>query len=165
MRFPPLVVLSAVACQSVAATGQPSTTLAPLPITRLRPQPVAFETNSGLVDSLRLVVRDTSSWRELWQRINRPFIPQPALPAIDFDRDMVIVAALGTKPSGGYDVIIEGAEEDSAGIEVSVKRSTPGAGCALTAALTQPVDLATVPARRVPVRFRERRVEVPCGGS
>jgi hypothetical protein len=163
MKLASLALAATMACRITPVTAQP-----PVPerltVSRLRPQPGAFDTNSGLGDSTRLVVHDTSSWRALWQRINAPFFPQPALPSVDFDREMIVVAALGAKPTGGYDIMIEGAAEDSATVEISVLQSSPGTGCALTAARTQPVDLARIPARRKPVRFRERRVVVPCGG-
>jgi hypothetical protein len=164
MRAAFTLLIGAVACQSASANRERPRTFEQLRVERLRPQPIAFETNSGLGDSLHLVVRDTSSWRRIWQRIHQPFIPQPALPAIDFARDMVVVAAMGTRPSGGYNVVIEGAGEDSSGVEVFVRQSSPAAGCPLSAAFTQPVDVAKIPARPDSVRFSDRRVVIPCGG-
>lgn len=164
MKLAPWLLVGAMACRSVGSTAR-STTPARLPLARLGARAGSFDSNSGLVDSVRVVVRDTAEWRALWQRINQPFIPPPALPPIDFQRDMIIVAALGAKPSGGYDIMIESADEDSTGVEVSVVRSSPGTGCALTAARTQPVDLARLPTTTRPIRFRERSVIVPCGGA
>ena len=102
-------------------------------------------------------------WRQLWERINQPFFPRPALPSIDFRREMIVVAALGKRPSAGYDVVIEGVEQDSIGIEVALRRAAPAPGCPVSAVMTQPLDLARIPASDQPVRFRERTVVVPCG--
>lgn len=164
------LLVGAVACsnapmQSTISQPLQSQIAGRLKVARLRATGGSFDDNSGLVDSLRIVVRDSVAWRSLWAQINRPFIPPPTLPAIDFDRDMIIVAALGAKPTGGYGIMIEGAAEDSSGIEVSVVLSAPGNGCALEAARTEPVDLARMPVTKRPVRFRERTVVVPCGGS
>ena len=145
------------------ALAQPSVRRASVPLTRLRGGPVAFSTYSGLIDSTRGVVRDSVRWRLLWERLNQPFYPRPALPPIDFQREMVVVAALGAKPSGGYDLIIESAEQDSIGIEVALRRENPAPGCPVAAVNTQPADLARIPASEQPVRFRERTVVVPCG--
>jgi len=131
-------------------------------LTRLREAPSAFTSYSGLADSALLVVRDSSAWRELWQRVNRPFIPPPPPPAVDYQQEMIVVAAMGTRPTAGHDILIEGAEQDSAGIEIVVRRSEPAPGCPVAAAVTQPVDLARMPADRRAVRFRERQVVVPC---
>ena len=157
-----VALLVAGACQSALAVGQPPAQREPIPVVRFRDGRAAFSTYSGLVDSLRMVVRDSMAWRQLWQQINRPFIPPPALPPVDFQREMVVVAALGGEPNAGFDVVIEGAEQDSAGIEVKVRRSSPGAGCPVAAALSQPVDLARLPASERIVRFRERSIVIPC---
>jgi hypothetical protein len=132
-------------------------------LTRLREGPVAFSTYTGVRDSLRTVVRDSVLWRELWARINQPFLPTPPLPTIDFRREMIVVAALGARPTAGYDVVIEGVAQDSTGIEVALRRQSPAPGCPVAAAMTQPLDLARIPASDHPVRFRERTVVVPCG--
>jgi hypothetical protein len=108
------------------------------------------------------VVRDGTAWRDVWQRVNRPFIPAPAAPAVDFAQEMIVVAALGSRPSTGYDIMIEGAEQDSSRIEIVVRRSEPAPGCPVGAAVTQPVDMARMRADRRTVRFRERQVVVPC---
>lgn len=150
------------ACRSVFAAAQPPAPREPLPLVRFRESQSAFSTYSGLIDSLRLVVRDSTAWRLLWQQINRPFFPSPALPPVDFQREMVVVAALGTRPSAGFDVVIEAATEDSAGIEVDVRRTSPSAGCPVAAAITQPVDLAKIPARTRALHFRERSTLISC---
>jgi hypothetical protein len=107
-------------------------------------------------------VRDSTAWRLLWQQINRPFFPPPALPPVDFQREMVVVVALGARPSAGFDVVIQGAAEDSAGIEVDVRRASPGAGCPVAAVETQPVDMAKIPSSARALRFRERRTVISC---
>lgn len=150
-------------CHSALALGQPSSERASVPLTRLRDGAVAFSAYTGIGDSLRAVVRDSVLWRQMWDRINQPFFPRPALPAVDFRREMIVVAALGARPNGGYDVVIESAEQDSTGIEVALRRASPAPGCPVAAAVTQPADLARIPASGQPVRFRERTVIVPCG--
>jgi hypothetical protein len=158
-----LALVLAIGCRSAFAAGQPALDRVPVPVIRLRTEATAFSTYTGLRDSLRTVVRDSLNWRTLWERINRPFFPPPPLPAIDFGREMVVVAALGTRSSAGYDVVIEGAEQSSNGIEVALRRASPAPGCPVPAVMTQPLDLARIPASDQPVRFRERSVVVPCG--
>lgn len=133
-----------------------------VPVERLSDGHHAFSTFSGLSDSTRIVVRDSATWRQLWIALNRPFVPAPPLPPIDFAREMIIVAALGARPTAGYDIVIESAERDSGGVEVDVRRTTPGAGCPVSAVVTQPVDLARVPAAPELPHFRERTVITPC---
>ncbi|HEU4615317.1 MAG TPA: protease complex subunit PrcB family protein [Kofleriaceae bacterium] len=152
-----------IACFADLAIAQYGSPREVLPITRLRPGPTAYTTYSGLDDAVRTVVRDSAQWNALWQTIARPFYPAPPMPQVDFDRDMVVVAALGARPSSGYDIVIEGAQQDTSSIEIALRTSSPAPGCPVTAAITQPVDLATIPTSPRPVRFRERSFIVPCG--
>jgi hypothetical protein len=163
MRLAVVATVAVVACRSAYASGQPGLSASAIPLSRLRPGDEAFSTFSGIADSSRFVVRDTAGWRRAWEAIHRPFIPQPPVPRVDFSREMVIVAALGKRPSQGYGIVIEEAEQDSGAIEVAIRKTAPGSGCLVSAAVTQPVDVARLPASDQPVRFRERNVVVPCG--
>lgn len=162
----PLAALVALLLTSQGAAAQlkggGSDRVESVPMERLGGGDHAFSTFSGLSDSTRLVVRDSSAWRQLWFALNRPFVPPPPLPPIDFAREMIIVAALGARPTGGYDIVIESAVRDSSGVEVDVRRSTPAAGCPVSAVMTQPVDLARVPIAPELPHFRERTVITPC---
>lgn len=153
----------AIACCAELAMAQFDTAGDSLPVTRLRSNATAFTTYSGLNDSVRAVVRDSAAWVDLWRVINRPFYPPPPLPPVDFGRDMIVIAALGARPTAGYDIVIEGARQDSAAVEIALRTLSPAPGCPVSAAMTQPVDLATIPASPRAVRFREKSVIVPCG--
>ena len=153
----------AIACSAELAMAQFDTPGDSLPVTRLRNGATAFTTYSGLSDSVRTVVRDSTSWIEVWRAISRPFYPPPPLPRVDFEHEMVVIAALGARPTAGYDIVIEGARQDSAAVEIALRTLSPAPGCPVSAAMTQPVDLATVPASPRAVRFREKSIIVPCG--
>jgi hypothetical protein len=145
------------------ASARPGLAPASLPLSRFRADSSAFTTYSGIADSTRLVIRDEVRWRDYWRRIHTPFIPPPPVPEIDFAREMIVVAALGSRPSAGYDIVIQSAERDSTGIQVVLRRSNPGRGCMVGAAVTQPVDLARLGASDLPVRFAERITTASCG--
>jgi hypothetical protein len=159
-----LVVLAA-GCYAASAATRVETVAETLALTRFRSDSVAFATFSGANDSTHLVIRDATRWRAYWALIHAPFIPRPREPEIDFRREMVILAALGRRPSLGYDILIQSATRDSTGIEIHVRRSNPGRGCALGAAVSAPVDLARIPASRLRVRFTELITTVPCGSQ
>lgn len=155
------VGLALLAAGCIGATA-PTVGPEPIAITRFAPDNRAFSSFSGISAPTRMVVRDTSTWRTTWQRINQPFIPQPPLPTIDFSREMVVLAGLGTEPSGGYELRIERATRDTIGIDVQLRRTAPGAGCPVIAAMTQPIDLVRVPLSEQPVRFSELTEVTPC---
>jgi hypothetical protein len=133
-----------------------------LRITRFGDTNEGFAQYSGLADSTRFIVRDAASWATYWSRIHRPFIPEPSLPPVDFSREMVVVAALGKRPTGGYTIRIDQATADSSRLVVSVVRTLPGAGCVVAASITQPVDLVRIPSISLPVTFAERVERADC---
>lgn len=134
-----------------------------IPITRLRAEPYTFTHHSGLADSARIVVRDANTWAATWTAIWRRHSPEPALPSIDFSQEMLVVAALGTRSSGGYSIYVDSAYQRSDHIEVVIRKVSPGSRCIVTAALTEPVDIARLPRSSQSVRYRERSVVHNCG--
>jgi protease stability complex PrcB-like protein len=151
-----VVLAFVVACSHPEATPAPAPIGDPVPIVRLRAEPYSFEHYSGLDRPDRIVVRDQGSWEALWARIYRGFSPVRPVPAIDFSREMLVVAALGSRSSGGYGILIDGANEsEGAGLAVTVRSISPK-NCLVTLAFTAPVDIARVPRREGSVTFIER---------
>lgn len=120
-----------------------------------------FRVNSGLEDRARLVVRDEQTWTQVWSRIVANHSPRPATPRVDFSTKMVLVAAAGTKRSGGHDIEITGF--DAAASSASVLNVVPGNTCMTTAALTTPVDIVLVPRVAREVAWEERELARECG--
>lgn len=154
-----LITLAFMCCGCGSAAAAPST---PLAVVRLRAEPYAYTWASGYADPQRIVVRSQAQWQEVWATLWRLHTPTPELPAIDFQREMVVVAAMGMRPTGGYNILIDGASEDAGGVTVRIRSTAPGAGCAVTLALTHPADVARLPRRDAPVAFEEKADTVNC---
>jgi hypothetical protein len=76
-----------------------------------------------------------------WTRLVAPSTlgrPLPA-PAVDWQSEMCIVAAIGARPTGGYFVMIDTIQVMDATITVLVWEIRPGPNCATTQALTHPL--------------------------
>ena len=143
----------------------------PVPITAmapLRPGPrTSFTLGSGIWDQLRVVIRDRDAWLDVWKRIHRPdpnrgpYPEPPALPEIDFSRDMIVVAAMGARPSSGYAIIIDAAYERNDQLEIVV-RSVENRNCLAYAFMTAPVDIVRLPKTEHSVVFRKIEVVPDC---
>ena len=164
-----IAFLAVVACRPAADGSTPNAPASRAParsdsvaLVRLRPGDLPFLQSSGLRDSLRTVVREREAFAELWARMHAPFGEKPAVPEIDFEREMIVVAALGTRSSGGYGIYLDSAEVDRDTLVVHVRRVQPGPTCGVTAALTEPVDLARAPRDARPVRFVEHSTVRQC---
>jgi hypothetical protein len=86
----------------------------------------------------------------------------PALPEIDFTKEMVLVAAIGSRPSSGYEVVFTGATEAGDVVTVDVESRIPGPTCVLLPVITAPLDLARIPRRNGAIVFRSTPKVVNC---
>jgi hypothetical protein len=137
----------------------------PLAVTRLKAEPFSFTAHSGYTQPARLVIRTREQWSAAWTVIvpATPLSLPPPLPEIDFEREMLIVAAMGGQSTGGFNILIESATESPRGVvTVHVRSISPGAGCVTTLAVTKPVDIARLPRRDGPVAFAEKLEVRPC---
>ena len=149
-----LVVLAGSACSdSSSPPGEPG---ANVPIIRLRAEPYSFAFYSGLDKPDRIVIRDPVTWQIVWKKVWFGSSEVPPLPAVDFSREMILVAALGARSTGGFGILIDGANEvANGGINVTIRSFSPG-NCIVTEAFTQPIDIARLPMRSGTVEFTER---------
>lgn len=142
----------------------PSTPGADVPLTRFTTEPSSFLHFSGLNTPARLVVGDQSTWRAVWTEIYGRGSEVPPLPDIDFSKEEILVAALGTRGSSGYSIVFQTASaNDSGGVDVIVQSGSPGSGCAALTVLTQPVDIARIPKVSGAIHFVERTNVSNCG--
>ena len=118
----------------------------------------SYTDGSGLRDRLRTVIHNREAWVEMWKRIynaNPPDQAMALLPEVDFSREMLIVAALGERPTGGYGIIIDSACEQEKELEVVVRSISRTRCGGVTQSLTQPLDIVRLPKSELRVVFRE----------
>jgi len=123
---------------------------------------VAHEYYSGLRQSRATVISNDADWRAIWSSLTANYGTPPSAPAIDFDRYEVIVAALGERNSGGYDITISRIAMTNDYLYVELTALRPGPRCGTTAALTQPVDMVRIPRSHPPVIFVEKPLVNDC---
>ena len=149
-------VMEGVVGQEVAGVPQGATRV------EFRPIDGANTESSQLRDAQRLVIRGSTEWEAFWNDLNRSLTPTPALPAIDFNRQTVIVASMGQRPSGGHSIRIEAVFEDGQRVFAVTVETSPGPNCFTTQIITSPV--ATVVIDRVggEVEFVEQSEALEC---
>jgi hypothetical protein len=91
----------------------------------------------------REVILDQQTWNLTWPRLTGE---RTTPPAIDFKNSMVLVAALGERPTSGYFVTINNARLISGGrLAAEVEESVPGPGCGILKVTTTPAMAVVVP--------------------
>lgn len=121
-----------------------------------------FSQMSGIDEPENFVVRDDEGWAKAWQRIQSRSRPVPPAPQVDFEREMIVVAALGRQRSGGFTIRVDRAYREGSATVVIVNAESPGEGCIVTNALTSPVDIAKLPRSAEPVEIRVETTSRDC---
>lgn len=117
--------------------------------------------HSAFTEPSRLVVRDEAAWAEAWATIHGPVSDPPPLPTVDFAREMILVAALGPRPSGGYTVTFSAVAQAGEGLRATVQETAPGPGCVTATVITSPVVVVRVMRVEGAVEFRDAPVARP----
>lgn len=152
-----LCVFTLLGCSSATEPSQGQ----PLPIGRLATSLIPTAVSS-FDQPQRLLIRDAAQWQSAWTEMWRGRNPIPPLPHVDFARDMVLIAAAGTRPTGGYSIHIEAVSEEASTLRVVVRTVAPGPNCIVTLALTQPADVVVAPRRDAAATFDERAETRSC---
>jgi hypothetical protein len=114
--------------------------------------------SGGISERARLVIRNREEFDELWKDIFGLVSDKPALPEIDFAREMIIVAAMGQQPSTGYHIFIDSACE----VDNQLVRSINFSRCGQFPSQTAPADIVRLPKTDLPVTFRETEITADC---
>lgn len=126
------------------------------PVTRL-----ASMQTSGYARPLELVVRDAAGWQAAWATLHDGMPGEPP-PAVDFDGSMVLLVAIGERPTGGYDVRVDSVVPQGRGGRVHYTVVSPGPSCMTAQSLTSPVDVVRAPRLDGDVTFERRAVTQDC---
>jgi len=86
-----------------------------------------------------------------------------SIPAMDFSQEMIVAAALGTRNSGGYNILLAQAAEDGGVVQILVVETSPGGDCLTTGAVTHPIDLARMARHDGTVDFVVTKRTDSCG--
>jgi hypothetical protein len=109
---------------------------------------------SGIIGPDVEVARTQNEWEELWARHTSTELPRPELPPVDFDRDMVVFAAVGVRPTTGYAFEIERVEPQITGdLLVEALERVPAPDAILPQVVSQPFHVIAMRKRGGNVRL------------
>ena len=110
---------------------------------------------SGIREAKQEVIKDSAAWERLWAQHNANTPRSAPLPDVNFSKEMVIVATMGTKRTGGYSVEILRAERKGKKLRIEVQQTSPPPGSITIQALTAPFHFVAVPRQDLEPEFVE----------
>jgi len=108
---------------------------------------------SGIREAKQEVVKSADAWEKLWKQHATAAGESEKIPAVDFSKEMVVVATMGTKRTGGYAIEIVGVEAKDKTLKISVKKTSPPPDAFTIQALTAPFHFVAVPKSNLKPEF------------
>jgi hypothetical protein len=106
---------------------------------------------SNVDDARQVVVRTEAEWAKLWNQHS----PDHKRPAVDFSRQMVIGAFMGSRPTAGFSIDILSTIQANGVLTVRYREVIPTRNAVTAQVITSPFDLVTVPTFAGDVRFEK----------
>ncbi|MDH3402220.1 MAG: protease complex subunit PrcB family protein [Acidobacteriota bacterium] len=139
LRRPTLLALAAILL--IPACDGKSPTAPTLPEGDVPWETLFQSQESGITEFRRDVIRVQSGLEALWNELGT----RSELPIVDFNVDMVLVAASGEQPNSCYDIEVTAARSDGTDLTVTVTERTPTTICVCPPVVVQPVEVIKVP--------------------
>jgi hypothetical protein len=155
--------IAALGLQGCADAASPLAPSAKVVETAAVPMRTVLESqNSQVQTPRRLVIRSEAAWEEVWAELQGQGASSATRPEVDFRKEIVLLAALGTKPNAGYTVSLGPTVQVGDVVTATVRKVMPGARCGSADVVTHPFSIATIPATDLPVDFVEAEEVADC---
>ena len=91
------------------------------------------------------VLRSAAAWSDFWHMLKAAAVPRPALPAVNFTKNIVVAAVDEPHATGGYSIAITGVQTTGTVVIVQALRRSPGPSCIVAQAQEQPYHIIEAP--------------------
>jgi hypothetical protein len=99
-------------------------------------------------------VTNATQWTDIWKTHSAQKRPAAPAPEVNFEKETVLIVALGRKPTGGHAVEIKSVEQSGNKVLVTATTRTPKPGGIQIQALTAPFHIVAVPRLTGEVQFK-----------
>jgi len=128
---------------------------------------VAFEvihngSYSAITEKRELVINSDDEYQKLMIEVYKNLDQMPRIPVVDFKKNTLVAVFMAQKTSGGYMINIDSITESSKGLTVNVIESSPGKGCTVTDALSQPYEIVKIPKTKEKAVFKYKQIVKDC---
>ncbi|HEX2061775.1 MAG TPA: hypothetical protein VHK90_13635 [Thermoanaerobaculia bacterium] len=150
--------LALVLLASCNGESDPTSPDGPVPFTE-----VAKQNSTGIRTRRAEIISRESRWIEVWDEITATQSPKPPRPQVNFETQILILAAYGETGDACRDVQIEKVDRRSGVLEVSIldKRREPNCA-ACPAIVVQPVHVVSVARAATGASYTWRVTTQPC---
>jgi len=113
---------------------------------------LARGSQSGVKKPERVTAKTQEEWAALWKR-HAGEASSTEAPKVDWSKEMVLAAFMGTRNTGGYAIQITSAKEQDGKLVAQVEVKVPKPGGFVTQTITSPFHMVAVPKSTLPVTW------------
>jgi len=95
-------------------------------------------TYSGMKESFAGVIKNKKDWQDLWKKHVGLIVPQPPLPEVNFDNEVVAAIFAGEKRTSGYQILPQEIKTEGNDVVLRYRQTEPPANSFTLQVLTQP---------------------------
>jgi hypothetical protein len=142
--------------------GQSTSVARPSPPQDFSVKQVVREAFTAYQRPLERVLTDSAALDSAWALLYQGKTPLKARPVVDFTRSMVLLLALGSRPSTRFAIALDSVRQQRSGMAVYYTELEPGRGCVVGPAPTQPALLAELSRTSERVKFTRQTRRQDC---
>lgn len=101
-------------------------------------------TYSGIKEPLAKIITDQKDWEDLWKKHVSVLVPQPLVPEIDFNMDVVAAIFSGEKRTSGYRIVIKSIVSTQDDVVVTYQETQPPENSFTLQVITQPFAMIKI---------------------
>lgn len=125
---------------------------------------VYADRSSGIRAPRAELITQPARWQFVWDEImSDGRSPKPQIPSVDFDRQQLILAALGESPDACKDIEVESVKLAGDILQVAIRETRPPMSCSCPPVVVEPVDVIAIPRGTTKVSFSRRSETVGNG--
>jgi PrcB C-terminal len=101
-------------------------------------------TYSGIKEPLTQIITNQKDWEDLWKKHVSVIVPQPLVPEIDFNMDVIAAIFSGEKHTSGYRIVLKSIVASENDVVVTYQETQPPENSFTLQVLTQPFVMIKV---------------------
>ena len=101
-------------------------------------------TYSGKKDTVAQVIDNKKDWEQLWKQHVSVLVPQPPVPDIDFENNVIAVIFAGEKNTGGYAVVIKTVSAETDDVILKYRLTEPQPNSFTLQVISQPYAMVRI---------------------
>ncbi|MDF1673226.1 MAG: protease complex subunit PrcB family protein [Vicingaceae bacterium] len=118
--------------------------------------------NGGFKTKTNLVISTQEEFLKIWNQAFANYMNKETAPEVDFEKNIILLVALGEKTSGGYTIKVDNVIETKDNTVVNVLYTSPGKGCMTTESITYPFQIIQIEKPNKAILFSKKNIVFGC---